>query len=126
MSLLVPQIFKFSDDEIIKFGSTWDVEAPTYPCSFSSAYFGKFNSQLFLLFVSEVFGVQGVPMLYIITETGLITWQARFAACKQDDLDSFLDEALRELSTNQDHFGLGRMSLGSYADSQAFALRRGN
>ena len=67
----------------------------------------------FLLFgIPELFGVQGVPMLFILTENGLISWQARFAACRQEDLDLFLKEAIQELDRNEASLQLGKVGQG--------------
>ncbi|XP_075243287.1 uncharacterized protein LOC142337714 isoform X2 [Convolutriloba macropyga] len=61
---------------------------------------------------AELFGVQGVPMLFILTENGLISWQARFAACRQEDLDLFLKEAIQELDRNEASLQLGKVGQG--------------
>ncbi|XP_063724036.1 uncharacterized protein LOC134851746 isoform X2 [Symsagittifera roscoffensis] len=58
---------------------------------------------------AELFGVQGVPMMFIITGSGLIAWQARFAAYSQSHLDEFLKEAMIELDKNEASLTVGRV-----------------
>ncbi len=72
-----------------------------------------------------MFGVQGVPMLFIITESGLITWQARFAACRQEDFDSFLREAIAELEKNEASLVVGKVNYTQNQASGAPFAKRG-
>ena len=75
-------------------------------------FYDTLTLSFFCWHISELFGVQGVPMLFILTENGLISWQARFAACRQEDLDQFLKEAIQELDRNEASLQLGKVGQG--------------